>query len=127
MVKDTKSLLDNYNVKVVTEDKGDTIFWTIQDSKRSVIPSITVQFVNNEIYSVTFLNNEFFELPDDQLHYVLAALLQGKYRIKTSLLRKKWVVVPYGETLITPERTTKHLPSDYEELPTSFTRSGGRA
>lgn len=115
----------NYQVKLDTESNEErSKFVTISDLAQD-IPPITVHSINDEIYSVRFLNNEFFEEPEQTLWHSLSAILAGRYRIKkVGFIFKKlsiMVDVPEGGEVL-PERiySSKEFAKIYHTLPRPF-------
>lgn len=123
MVELLKKYIDKYNLRIQEDIKGRSSFVTLTDSQVE-LPPIIVHFVNQRIYSVSFLSNDFFEIPDDQLYFVLESILQGQYKVKSSWFsKKKIVIIPQGNHNIIPERVHDNgsgYPS--EQLPSTFTQ-----
>lgn len=119
-------LVSGYKVHVSDIEKSnESEFVTIKDEKTERL-EITLHYLKGRLYAVSFLNNEFFEIADEQLYRVFSSILSGCYVVKKSLIRKRWhVVIPKTEetSAIIPERIHPsaeygHL---YEQLPTAFT------
>jgi len=89
------------------------------------IPPITVVYLHDKIYVVKYLNNDFFELEnDDDLYYVVSSILEGNYQVQTSIFRKrKSIRIPKVKTkYICPKRvySDKSFMEDYKTLPVIF-------
>lgn len=88
---------------------------------------VSLQYVDNQLYSVTFINNEFFELTKEDLATVIMAILEGNYIVKRPLFRRPFIVIQRADgRKILPERLqNKHLTLDdiglYKALPEPFT------
>jgi hypothetical protein len=123
LVNELHPYIARYDVQTKEEKSADSVFITLTDNGTAHLPPIIVHFVKNQIYAVNFANNEFFEIPNEQLYHVLKAILAGEYDIKTTLFkRSKYIVASYGNEIITPERTHKAVNDDYDNLPLSFTK-----
>jgi len=121
MVDEITSIANAYDIEVEEERSPDITTFTLTSNSGTTPKVITVQYVKDRIYSVKFLNNDFFELPDEELLNVLNLILQGQYEIKTSKFRKiKSVVVKSGSGDIFPERVSDDKLENYERLPESF-------
>lgn len=128
MVKKLDKILSGYSTSVTQETKsgaaGPSTFVNISDTQEEV-PRITVQFIDNRIYAIHFLNNSFFDIPDDGLWLVLRALLDGKYIVKKSRFQRKYWVTIYGDNgNLIPQRIQNDadLESVYQHLPVSFSK-----
>ena len=121
MVDEITSIANAYDIEVEEDRSPDITTFTLTSNSGTTPKVITVQYVKDRIYSVKFLNNDFFELPDEELLNVLNLILQGQYEIKTSKFRKiKSVVVKSGSGDIFPERVSDDKLENYERLPESF-------
>ncbi len=86
---------------------------------------ITLVYVNKEIYSVLFLNNEYFELRNSEdLYSVIEGILHGAYTIyKTGFLKRiKAIKIDLHDKQIYPERvySDKQYRDSYLNLPVKF-------
>lgn len=123
-----KEIIKPYAVtaKVTQQDKR-SHFLTIDSLKEKRAP-IIVHYVDGRIYAVRFLNNEFFEISDEQLYDVIVSLLSGNYEVKRSSLRRKpYIVISKSDstTRILPERTypSSSIKNEYELIPSPFPRN----
>jgi hypothetical protein len=120
-----QSHIAKYEVTIKKEAKpsefGDSVFIEIADAKQE-LPSIRVHFIKASIYSVAFLSNEFFELPETTLWLVIDLLLQGSYRVDINLFRKKSIKISHGGETILPERihSGREYKRAYGEVPKRF-------
>ena len=120
-----KQQIAGYDVDINIKAKGDqSIFLTIRD-RRGNAPPIIMQFVNQDVYAVEFLNNQFFELSEDELMLVLNTLLRGTYEVRRNLFGQgKTIRVPnnINQKYILPERTMGKADKElYSRLPLAFT------
>jgi len=121
MVDQINKITANYIVEVKKEDKGNNTFVNLINQGDS-LPKLIVHFIEGRIYSIEFAGSQFFELPDDQLYYVMEALLSGDYVIKkTWFKREKFIMVPFGSKKLLPERTNPFDFNSYH-LPQSFSK-----
>lgn len=94
--------------------------------KVNPLKRLTLQFLDGDLYSVMFINNEFFEISSEDLSLVLWNILKGKYVVKKSLFRKPSITTPGPHNkLILPERLhNQSLTTDdiklYRVLPAAF-------
>jgi hypothetical protein len=121
MVDDILSLAKAYDVTIEQTEKEHTFFVTLR-SKDTWMPPLIVQFVDKRIYSVKFINNDFFEIPDADLLKTLRCILNGKYEVKSNLFNtKKWIIIENGDKQILPERIYKLEDKKlYDRLPYPF-------
>jgi hypothetical protein len=103
-------------------------FVSITD-KNALGLNITLQYKDSELLSVYFLNNQFYELPDDDLHDCIISILSGNYLVKKALFKPKLYIVLKITSVrkILPERITSD--SEYEivytRLPLKFSANRG--
>lgn len=122
--KQLQEYIAEYDVSSSRDAKNErTTFLTITENQQNGL-SFTVHYEKDLIYAVSFLNNEFFELPEEDLYKVVECILEGRYEIrKTFFLKKKSVKATSTEnkTLI-PERISQDtaFAASYQNLPRSF-------
>jgi hypothetical protein len=128
MVKqEIRHVLKDYDVHVQIENKaGRSEFWTITDLAHKNLV-VTLHFLDEQLYSIFLLNNEFYELTEPQFQFVLNALLTGKYELKINrhlkAIRSIQIFYEPENHYIYPERIHgAGGAGDYSSLPTSFTR-----
>lgn len=84
--------------------------------------TVRIVYVNQQIYSVQFLNNDFFDMKDDsKLYEVVGNILGGKYSIdRVGILKKQITIktIVRGEEMY-PERlySDKEFKTLYKTLP----------
>lgn len=107
MVINVQTILNKYDVRVEKNrvDERSTIM-VVHDEKKS-LPNIEVHFVDSRVYQIIFANNQFFEIPMDDLEVVLQGLLEGAYDVKKSLFRDYYIKVKKEQKYILPERVSK--------------------
>lgn len=113
-------LIGRYVLTVKENRKGSSSFLVLTDVNLR-IPPITIHFMTDRLYSVSFLNNEFFEIPDTLLMDVLRSLLEGRYEVKTSWFKKrKSIQIRVHDKSILPERVYESTGVQYDGLPRAF-------
>jgi hypothetical protein len=124
--EDIKKVLSGYSTDIQSETKGEKAnmgFLTVTDIKQKQ-PEIVIHFIDSRIYSITFLNNEFFEIPDQDLLQVLSAILAGGYKVHKPIFgQKKSIFIESGDKKLTPTRVNGYEDKGiYNQLPFSFSR-----
>lgn len=83
--------------------------------------TVDLSFSRGVLTEVYFLNNQFYELNDEELLHCFEDIIKGQYSVRKSLFsNKKWIVTDQGK--FTPARTTdKSFDFKvYETLPKKF-------
>lgn len=90
-----------------TDVKGTSRFLKISRNDNKDI-KFDVQYVNDAIYCIYFLDSQFFDIPQDVLYKIVEAILKGNYQviIKGIFRKHKVVAVKVGEKVILPERSS---------------------
>lgn len=123
MVKDIQNILSKYSVNIDEETvDARSSFITADDTQKS-LPSIQIHFVDERIYSLTFVNNEFFEIPDDDLFFVLQSILQGTYEVKKNVFGRYSIKIKEANRYILPERLHKIDKNQQKEVYASLPRA----
>jgi len=116
-----------YDVVIDTESKDtQTSFITVNCKDMS---PIIIKYIGNEICSVEFVNNQFYEIPQEDLLSVVFSILAGDYEIhKPKLFSAPSIKIEKANSLcIIPARLAKtwgrkKLLEIYADLPTAFRR-----
>jgi len=119
-----EQILFKYAVDKHFDDKGDSRFLSVTDQNNKEL-QLVVHFVKDRIYSVNFINNAFFELPDDQLEAIVKSILDGDYEVHKSFFRQKpSIALRLNNKKIMPEHihNLKDGATIYAELPKVFTK-----
>jgi len=106
MVED---ILEKLSISRTEEVKNEHVkFVTVQDRNNPVL-KLDLQYVNNELYAIYFLNNQFYELAEQELVTCLKDIVDGNYKVKRRLLikRRPWIVT--GSLNTSPERLTSAM------------------
>ena len=126
--KNIQDLTSSYDVDLKWDRPNEeSLMVSIRDKIERL--ELQIHFVSERIYAVRFLNNEFFEIPDENLWLVAREILHGNYEIKKGLFSsKKWIRVRLDDkNYATPEITYSYKEVEgvddysYEHLPKQFT------
>ena len=116
-------IIKRYNLNAATDRRTSSVVFVQLISERKPWLRLDVQYVNDEIYCVHFLNNEFFEIANEQLYGVIELIMKGNYAVKKSAVFRKLSInlAAKGRTVY-PERTTddKQFRAVYSKLPAAF-------
>lgn len=118
-------LVSQYSINKTSEVKDDSEFIVLTDVKEHAL-QIVVHYIRGDLYSIRFLNNDFFELPDQDLITSLKVILEGRYEIRKSFFKQtKSIRIKNENGYIIPERIydDKEFRKLYENLPKSFTKN----
>jgi hypothetical protein len=122
-------LAQKYDVGIAKDDNSpegelDSKLIILTDNMHAWL-SVGVRLIDDELYAVTFFNNDFFEISDAGLRAVLDSILSGDYSVRrVGLLRKKFsIAVDVGKKIV-PERVydDANLETVYRKLPQQFSR-----
>jgi hypothetical protein len=121
-----KNHTSGYRVKISRRAEGtkhvpNSVFVEIADEDVE-LPYISVHFINNTIYSVSFLNSQFFEVPEETLWDVVDCLLKGSYSVhRTFFKRTPFVKAIARKREVLPERVySGGFKDEYAHLPRAF-------
>ena len=124
-----ESILGRYYVNITKQSDGRSLFINVVSFDEPQL-ALTLHFVNEKLYSISFLNNEFFELTDEDLSLVLRHILEGEYFVKKPLLfGKPAIYIKISKRKIIPERIHNDSLTEeslilYQTLPRTFSRKG---
>ena len=127
MDKKLQGVLAPYDIKLKTSKNSNDkdVFVDLTDARNAFLQA-TVQYSNNKIYCVYFLNNQYFEEDVDSLWAILGAILIGDYRVRNRGIFKKrrYVEVNLKSNRISPERimSDEEFESAYNLLPVGYSR-----
>lgn len=117
--------LYDVNLKTSKNSNGKDVFVDITDGRNGLLKA-TVQYSNNRIYCVYFLNNQYFEEDVDVLYEVFNAILMGDYRVRhRGIFRKRrYVEVNLKTNRICPERiiSDDEFKLVYDILPAAYSK-----
>lgn len=118
------NITSNYDLVSEEAIKGNgSRFVLLKETDNARPLELTLHYVQDNIYSVIFLNNEFYEIPQQNLIEAIKAVLSGSYDVKKSFFRRqKSISINAKSGKIIPERVTDSGPFEeqYHVLPRPF-------
>lgn len=118
-----KKIISSYSLDVSVESNSNITHLVTLTSKSVKGLSIHIRYVNDQIYSVFFLNCDFFEITETDLYAVVESILKGSYRFKsTGLFKRRRYVQIIADKFINPENINKdkEFIAYYGKLPAAF-------
>lgn len=118
-----KKIISPYSLDISFESNSNITYLVTLNSKSLKDINIHIRYVNDKIYSVFFLNCDFFEIAETDLYTVVECILKGSYRLNsTGLFKKRKYVQIIANKLINPENINddKEFIAYYAKLPAAF-------
>lgn len=113
--------IKDYKHKIHQSEFNPSVKFVILFDKSRMDLKVDLQFINDKLYCLYFLNNQYFELEDDILNQCIEDILDGNYMIDRKGKNKSIVV---GSNQIHPERVgdESDFVTLYPQLPLVFER-----
>lgn len=118
---DINKIVNAFKTQIETsEDKRSTFIKVFSATAEDERFALTIQLINDELYALYFINNQFYDISPSKLRIILEKILNGNYLVEQD--HDRYITVLDGNDKITPERITsdKGFEDIYTHMPFKF-------